>query len=65
MMADPLAGGSCLHRDSLTSTTLEAETDLAIMERDDLYFINLEALESMLTVATFKDTGVEGTWFVT
>ena len=65
MMADPLAGGSCLHRDSLESATLEAETDTAIMERDDLFFTNLEALESMLTVATFKDTGVEGTWFVT
>ena len=65
MMADALAGGSCLHRDSLESATLEAETDIAIMERDDLFFSNLEAMESMLTVATFKDTGVEGTWFVT
>ena len=64
MMADPLAGGACLHRDSLESATLEAETDIEIMKRDDLFFTNLEAMESMLTVATFKETGVGGTWFV-
>ena len=34
------------------------------MQRDDLFFKNLDALENTLTVATFWPQGVNGTWIV-
>ena len=34
------------------------------MQRDNLFFKNMEALESTLTVATFDEQGVAGTWVV-
>ena len=35
------------------------------MKRDDLFFKNLEALESTLTIASFGEDGVLGDWVVT
>ena len=64
MHASPLAGEQCLHRDNLEVTSLQEEIDLDIMQRDNLFFKNLEALESTLTVATFDEQGVAGTWKV-
>lgn len=51
--ATPLYGSQCLHRDVLKATALEAETDEYILSRDNIFFKNIEALESTLTVATF------------
>ena len=65
LIADPLAGSQCLHRDKLEVTPLEEEKDMATMIRDDRFFKNLESLESTLTVATFDYQGVQGTWKVT
>ena len=52
LKADPLAGSQCLHRDYL-EVTMEEETNMDTMIRDDRFFKNLESLESTLTVATF------------
>ena len=44
---------------------MQEEIDLDVMQRDNLFFKNMEALESTLTVATFDEQGVAGTWKVT
>ena len=65
MKASPLSGTFCLHRDTLPAVVLEEEADPKIIERDDMFFKNLEALEYTLTVASFEQSGVRGDWFVT
>lgn len=60
----PLAGEHCLHKDEIIRTKLEKETDVNIMVRDDIYFKNLEAVEKVLTVASFREEGIRGTWLV-
>lgn len=63
--ADALAGDFCLHRDQIPTTPLQSEPRISIMKRDDMFFKNLESLESTLTVATFGEDGILGDWLVT
>lgn len=64
MEATAVAGGSCLHRDSVANVVLQEETDADIKIRDDLFFKNLAALESTLTLGVFNKKGIEGHWQV-
>ena len=63
MFVDPVADTPCLHRDRF-SVALWEETEKSLIRRDNLFMSNLEALESTLTEATFRDQGVDGTWYV-
>lgn len=64
LTAAPLAGELCLHKDEITRFKLEKETNVDIMVRDNIYFKNLEAVEHVLTVASFREEGIQGTWLV-
>lgn len=55
---------NCLHRDKVVLTPLEREKDQTIVESNDLWFQNLESLESILSTAIFHEDGVEGYWYV-
>ena len=39
--------------------------DQEVMAKDNLFFKNIEAIESILTVASFDKQGIAGTWKVT
>jgi hypothetical protein len=54
----PLNGDLCLHRDEFPALQLQEETDELIMQRDDMFFKNLDAVEHTLTAATFDPKGV-------
>ena len=60
-----LVDGDCIHRDKIESMVLEEEKDQSLIAKDNLFFKNLEAIESVLTIASFDEQGVAGTWKVT
>ena len=64
MGAWPLVGDNCIHRDDVPPVILKRETDAAIMKRDDMWFTNLESVESTLSAAEFREAGVTGDWIV-
>ena len=59
-----MKGQQCLHRDSISEVILEEELREFIKPRDDKYFQNLEALETLFDENTFIDGGIQGTWLV-
>jgi hypothetical protein len=46
-------------------TPLEMEKTMSTVMRDELWFENLEGIESTLTEPIFRESGVVGSWFVT
>lgn len=59
-----LSDGLCLHRDNVQFLALEEETNKDIKIRDERFFENVEALETLLFEKAFEEGGYMGNWYV-
>ena len=56
--------GKCLHRDKVPWIQLEEEKKGRIKERDDKFFMNMDAIETIFSERLFEADSVTGNWIV-